>query len=57
MLSRVAYIVVPGDSLSAIAQRFLGNGNRWPEIYQKNKGVIGPNPNLIYPGQKLVLWV
>jgi nucleoid-associated protein YgaU len=54
MSSLVAYIFVPGNSLSAITQRFLGNGNRWLEIYQKNKGVIGPNPNLIYPGQKLV---
>jgi nucleoid-associated protein YgaU len=47
--------VVSGDSLWKIAQRELGNGDRWREIYEKNKSVIGPNPNLIKPGQKLVL--
>jgi LysM repeat protein len=57
MPSLVVYTVVPGDSLSAIAQKFFGNGNRWPEIYQKNKGVIGPNPDLIYPGQRFAFWV
>lgn len=45
------YRVVSGDCLWYIAQRFLGNGARWPEIYNLNKGVIGGNPNLIYPGQ------
>lgn len=45
------YRVVSGDTLWHIAQRFLGNGVRWPEVYNLNKGVIGGNPNLIYPGQ------
>jgi len=49
------YVVKPGDSLSVIAQRELGAGRRWPEIYELNKEVIGANPNLIRPGQKLVL--
>ncbi|MNR82463.1 Murein DD-endopeptidase MepM [compost metagenome] len=47
--------VQKGDSLSAIAQRTLGDGNRWREIYDLNKDVIGGNPNLIHPGMTLKL--
>ena len=39
-----------GDSLSKIAQRYLGDASRWPEIYELNKGQI-KNPDLIHPGQ------
>lgn len=46
------YTVKPGDNLTKIALRY---GKKWPEIYAKNKSVIGPDPNRIYPGQKLVL--
>ncbi|WP_427017876.1 LysM peptidoglycan-binding domain-containing protein [Pseudarthrobacter sp. P1] len=42
--------VVSGDTLWGIAARYLGNGVRWPEIFQLNAGIIG-NPNLIFPGQ------
>jgi nucleoid-associated protein YgaU len=49
------YTVVKGDSLWKIAQDKLGKGSRWNEIYALNKSVIGKNPNLIKPGQKLVL--
>ncbi|MFS1513044.1 LysM peptidoglycan-binding domain-containing protein [Chengkuizengella sp. SCS-71B] len=49
------YVVKSGDSLYRIAKKELGSGPRWSEIYQLNKGVIGNNPNLIYPGQKLVM--
>lgn len=45
------YTVVRGDCLWYIAARFLGNGARWPEIYNLNRGVVGGNPNLIFPGQ------
>lgn len=48
------YTVVPGDNLSRIAQRFYGNAN-WRAIYNANRGVIGGNPNLIRPGQVLVI--
>jgi nucleoid-associated protein YgaU len=47
------YVVKSGDSLSKIAKELLGDGSRWPEIYEANKDVIGDNPNLIKPGQKL----
>ncbi len=45
------YTVKKGDTLWAIAKRFLGSGTKWPQIYNANKSVIGNNPNLIYPGQ------
>ncbi|NLW05632.1 MAG: LysM peptidoglycan-binding domain-containing protein [Pseudomonadaceae bacterium] len=47
------YTVKPGDNLWIIAKRILGDGSRWKELYSKNKSVIGPDPNKIYPGQVL----
>lgn len=49
------YTVVVDDNLSMIAETQLGDGNRWPEIYELNKDLIGDNPDLIHPGQVLVL--
>lgn len=49
------YEVRSGDSLWLIAQRTLGDGDQWRKIYNANVDLIGPNPNLIYPGQKLVI--
>lgn len=50
-----AYTVKSGDCLWAIAKAHYGSGEQWPKIYEANKGVVGSNPNLIYPNQKLVL--
>ena len=50
-----SYTVVSGDSLSKIAKKHLGSANRWKEIYEANRSVIGDNPDLIKPGQKLRL--
>ncbi|GIQ70905.1 LysM peptidoglycan-binding domain-containing protein [Xylanibacillus composti] len=47
------YVVKAQDSLWLIAKRMLGNGDRWRELYDANRQVIGPNPNLIHPGQVL----
>lgn len=47
------YTVKSGDYLWKIAQQQLGDASRWKEIYDLNKGVIGSNPNLLYPGEKL----
>lgn len=44
--------VKPGDTLSKLAG---ANGTTWEKLYELNKDVIGPNPDLIKPGQKLKL--
>lgn len=49
------YEVKKGDCLWIIAKKFYGNGSKYPAIYDANKDVIGGNPNLIYPGQVLVI--
>lgn len=49
------YTVRPGDTLYAIAKLELGSSARWRDIYTKNKSLIGSDPNLIRPGQKLVM--
>lgn len=50
-----SYTVVKGDNLWKIAKRTYGDGSRWQAVYDANRGVIGGNPNLIYPGQVLTL--
>jgi murein DD-endopeptidase MepM/ murein hydrolase activator NlpD len=48
------YTVVHGDTLAKIAARRHVVGG-WHKLYQVNKKVIGGNPNLIRPGERLVL--
>lgn len=43
-----------GDSLWRISRRHLGNGKKWASFYKLNKRKID-NPNLIYPGQTLII--
>ena len=52
-----SYKVVSGDSLSAIAAKLSSKGVNisWNDLYNANKATIGKNPNLIYPGQELVI--
>ncbi|HKE68347.1 MAG TPA: LysM peptidoglycan-binding domain-containing protein, partial [Nocardioidaceae bacterium] len=53
------YIVKPGDSLSAIAERLLGDANRYGEIFELNAGKPQPDggrltdPDKIWPGWSL----
>jgi resuscitation-promoting factor RpfA len=54
-------VVRPGDSLWAIAARHLGPdppdaavAASWPRWYQRNRAVVGPDPDLLRPGQRLV---
>lgn len=51
------YTVKNGDTLSSIALKIRAKGVKidWLSIYKANKSVIGKNPNLILPGQKLVI--
>jgi LysM repeat protein len=44
-------IVRRGDTLWQIAARNYGNGSKYTQIFQTNKGQIR-NPNLIYPSQR-----
>ena len=46
------YTVQKGDTLSGIAAKY---GITWQVLYEKNKDVIGNNPNLIKPGQVLII--
>ena len=46
--SVVNYVVKRGDTLWAIAAKYLGSGTKYPQIAQENNI---PNPHLIYPGQ------
>jgi nucleoid-associated protein YgaU len=45
----------PGSSLSAIARAQYGDYRLWPLIYVLNKQRIGPNPNVVKAGTKLLL--
>lgn len=45
------YTVKSGDCLWNIAKKFYGKGSDYTKIYNANKGKIGSNPNLNYPGQ------
>jgi hypothetical protein len=55
-------VVRPGDSLWSIAERRLGPGatadetaRAWPLLYAANREVVGPDPGLLEPGQRLVV--
>jgi murein DD-endopeptidase MepM/ murein hydrolase activator NlpD len=51
------HTVRPGDTLYGITKRETGNRalDNWKPLYEANKDVIGSNPDLIYPGQRLTL--
>jgi len=52
----VLHTVRAGDTLAGLAVRYChGNDKDWTGFYHDNRRVIGSNPNLIYPGQKLNL--
>lgn len=49
------YTVQSGDSLSKIAKNLYGDANSWHKLYEANKTLIGDNPDMIQPGQRLVV--
>ncbi|MFE7762473.1 transglycosylase family protein [Streptomyces sp. NPDC057438] len=50
--SRGDYTVRQGDTLNGIAAR---HGTTWRQVYAANRAVIGGDPDLIVPGQRLDL--
>ena len=50
--SSTYYTVKSGDTLSGIASQFKYQGG-WQALYHANRGVIGSNPNVIHPGQRI----
>lgn len=59
---KYTYTVKPGDNLSAIAKAWLGDANRWPEVFALNRGhhFSAPDgtlsdPKVIRPGWTLEL--
>ena len=46
------YTVESGDTLSSIAEQFLGDADRWRAIFQANRDQI-EDPDVIFPGQVL----
>lgn len=48
------YVIVSGDTLSELAARYEVKGG-WQEIWQDNRDVLGDNPDLIFPGQKITI--
>lgn len=51
------YLVAKGDYLQKIAGNadVLGDPATWTKIYEKNKDIIGENPNMIFPHTVLVI--
>lgn len=45
--------VRPGDTLSLIAARTMGDGNAWQRIYEYNRSMIGANPERLREGMEL----
>jgi len=46
------YVIKSGDTLWKVAEEFLGNGSKYPEIFEANREVI-EDPDKIFVGQKI----
>ncbi|MGV4986692.1 transglycosylase family protein [Streptomyces sp. NRAIS4] len=49
-----SYTVRVGDTLSSVARQAAVSGG-WQRLYDANRKVIGPDPDVIYPGQRLTV--
>ncbi|WP_052432761.1 LysM peptidoglycan-binding domain-containing protein [Streptacidiphilus carbonis] len=50
----VVHTVRPGESLSLIARELQATGG-WKELYAENRATVGADPDLIRPGQRLLV--
>lgn len=48
----IFHTVASGDTLWAIAQKHLGDGSKYPHIFEANRPML-TDPDKIYPGQVL----
>jgi nucleoid-associated protein YgaU len=55
VLTERRHVVAAGESLSKIAKQHYGDAGQWRRIYEANRQTIGENPDLIHPGQDLVI--
>jgi len=59
--ARFVHVVQPGDTLWDLADRYLGDSLRWPEIFEANAGRVFTDgrtfddPDLIVPGWDLMI--
>lgn len=53
--SAITYLVAPGDSLWSIAFQLYGDHSKWVLLYEANRAIIGPNPDLLAPGTRLIV--
>ena len=49
----ITYVVKRGDNLSSIAAWFALRG--FGELFEANRGVIGDDPDRIFPGQRITI--
>jgi hypothetical protein len=49
------YVIKTGDTLSKIAREFYGDPRFASKIHDANRGVIGNNANVIFPGRVLMI--
>lgn len=52
----IVHTVKSGEELHLLAGYYFLDCRQWPQIYQANMGTI-VNPNKIYPGQQLYVYV
>ncbi len=50
-----SYVVKPGDTLKSVARAVYGDSSRWKEIYDANKGLIGPENAPLKTGSRLTI--
>lgn len=51
----MTHTVATGETLSAIAERYLGSKGAWKRLYEANKDAIGSDPAKLKVGTKLVI--